>query len=98
MSNQKYTDIRVNSDGSVYFSRYGDLKVLVTFDVGDYPYDEQIINMTFGSWMYPNNRVLMNFRSNPLYIYDTFKVENIEWSISDSSYNILTYEFSSGSF
>ena len=88
----------MNSDGTVYFSRFGDLKVLVTFDVSNYPYDEQVINMTFGSWIYPNSRVLISFRNNPLYIYDTFKVENIEWAITGSSYRIINYDFSSGSY
>jgi len=39
LSNMRFTDIRINSDGSVYFSRFGDIKALVTFNVEKYPYD-----------------------------------------------------------
>ena len=35
------TDARVKSDGSVYSSRFGFLKVVVDFDVRKYPYDKQ---------------------------------------------------------
>ena len=52
LSDQKYTDVRVTSDGTVYYSTFGELKVLVTFDVSHYPYDQQTVNLTFGSWVY----------------------------------------------
>ncbi|CDW75425.1 neuronal acetylcholine receptor subunit alpha-9 [Stylonychia lemnae] len=98
LSNMRFTDIRINSDGSVYFSRFGDIKVLVTFDVTKYPYDEQIINMTFGSWLYTDNRILISMRNNPLYIYDTFRLDHIEWDIISSSYKTINYNFSTGSY
>lgn len=54
--------------------------------------------MTFGSWIYPDYRVLPQFKSTPLYIYDTFKIDHIEWNIVGSSYRTINYYFSTGSY
>lgn len=66
--------------------------------MGNYPYDLQVINMTFGSWIYADYRILISFRPTPLYIYDTFKLEHIEWDIVGNKTELLQYKFSTGSY
>jgi len=54
--------------------------------------------MTFGSWIYTDNRILIQLRNNPLYIYDTFRLDHIEWDIVATRYETINYVFTSGSY
>ncbi len=56
-SNFKDTLVMVNSNGTHYWSRVGELKVKTSFNFNLYPYDRQIVNITIGSWIYDDNRI-----------------------------------------
>lgn len=67
LSNLKYTDVRVSNTGLCYWSSFGDIKVINSFEVSNYPYDAQIINMTFGSWIYTDDRIHLEL-NNPAFL------------------------------
>ena len=64
-SNFKDTQIRVHNDGLHYWTRLGDLKVSSSLDFTQYPYDDQVINITVGSWLYNNDRITYTLRESP---------------------------------
>ena len=63
-SDFKETQIRIHSNGFHYWTRLGDMKVGASLDFTRYPYDIQQINMTAGSWLYNDNRVVYKLRKN----------------------------------
>lgn len=51
----------VQHNGTVMYSRAGLLKVLVDFDVRNWPFDRQVVNMTFATKDYSVDRLNISF-------------------------------------
>ncbi len=64
-SNEKYPWVRVFHNGSHYWPRVGELAVEACFDFTQYPFDQQTINITIGSWLFDNSRISVNLADQP---------------------------------
>jgi len=56
MINMAYTSAIVGNNGDVSLSRPGIIISKCRFDLKDFPYDEQICYLKFGSWSYNTNQ------------------------------------------
>jgi Neurotransmitter-gated ion-channel ligand binding domain len=56
-SDFKMTPVRLYSSGLNYWTRLGELTVSASLDFTNYPYDDQRINVTIGSWLYTDDRL-----------------------------------------
>ena len=63
------------------YSRTGLLKVLVDFDVREWPFDHQVVNITIATKDHSNNRLNITFAEKPLIFGDVFTLTNIAYEI-----------------
>lgn len=84
-SNLKMTQVRVHYSGLCYFSQFGDVKVMSSFDLSKYPFDVQQIDMTFGSWLVTDDRLHLELYDPPFIVQSpkNWIIANIEWQFTD---------------
>ena len=59
LSELDYTNIVLNYDGSIFWSRPGLIKSTCTFDLTYFPYDKQLCYLKFGSWSYDSSEIFL---------------------------------------
>ncbi|XP_068714587.1 neuronal acetylcholine receptor subunit alpha-10-like [Montipora foliosa] len=92
MDNVK-TRIRVRNDGYCYWAAPFVFKTSCRFDVRDFPYDEQMCKLKFGSWLFHSRQLdLFRKRENAPVAKD--KVDNGEWKITliEIEKNVIKYD------
>ncbi len=92
--------MRIDSTGLSYWSTFGDIKVITSFELTKFPYDKQTINMTFGSWIYTDNKLKVRLRDPPFLIKapNSWSIESIEWSFGNYYVDTLFQEHPSGNY
>lgn len=86
MAELEYTKAMVYSDGTVSWSRPGTIKASHRFNLQDYPFDAQTINLELGSWAYDDSK--MTLESNG--VDTTAYTENLEWNLKDAEATIIS--------
>jgi nicotinic acetylcholine receptor, invertebrate len=76
-----YSNIVLNYDGSIFWSRPGLLKSTCQFDLTYFPFDTQLCYLKFGSWSYDSSEIFL--KKNNISIDISNLQENEEWIIGD---------------
>ena len=76
-----YSNIVLNYDGSIFWSRPGLLKSTCQFDLTYFPFDTQLCYLKFGSWSYDSSEIVL--KKNNISIDISNLQENEEWVIGD---------------
>ena len=76
-----YSNIVLNYDGSIFWSRPGLLKSTCQFDLTYFPFDKQLCYLKFGSWSYDSSEIVL--KKNNISIDISNLQENEEWVIGD---------------
>ncbi|XP_068678247.1 neuronal acetylcholine receptor subunit alpha-10-like [Montipora foliosa] len=87
------TRIRVHNDGYCYWAAPLVFKTSCHFDVRDFPYDEQVCKLKFGSWLFHSKQLdLFRKKENAPVAED--KVDNGEWKITSikTEKNVIKYD------
>lgn len=91
MSDLDYSKAILYSDGSITWSRPGMIKSTCVFDLTYFPYDQQVCQLKFGSWVYNQNELNLK-KGNPS-IDITNMQRNGGWTLINhtSELNIVRY-------
>uniref|UniRef100_A0A0L8GQC0 Neurotransmitter-gated ion-channel ligand-binding domain-containing protein n=1 Tax=Octopus bimaculoides TaxID=37653 RepID=A0A0L8GQC0_OCTBM len=96
---KEYYRARVFHDGSVKYHFPSVLKSVCQIDIKRFPFDQQVCNLTFGSWAYTDNEVMvMNNKTDG---DKRYYVKSSEWKLAELSihsyqklYSCCKYTFS----
>lgn len=91
MINMAYTSATVNNNGDVSLSRPGIIIAKCKFDLKDFPYDEQICYLKFGSWSYNANQIFLQ-SFTPSIDIDNYQ-KNEEWDLISYNTTINTKKY-----
>uniref|UniRef100_A0AC35UA86 Rho-GAP domain-containing protein n=1 Tax=Rhabditophanes sp. KR3021 TaxID=114890 RepID=A0AC35UA86_9BILA len=87
------TNIHVSSDGSMQWAPPAKIHALFKIDVTYFPFDEQFIQLDFGSWIYDESQLVITTvdRGNgkAAFVQDSFS-ENGEWEIVNNRTLLIT--------
>ena len=91
LENLKMSNAEVNSNGNIFWSRPGIIKLTCHFDLSDFPYDRQRCYIKLGSWSYSGFKLLLS-PGSPTVDLENFQ-ENEEWNLElvDFKINDLKY-------
>ncbi|XP_029643728.2 neuronal acetylcholine receptor subunit alpha-10 [Octopus sinensis] len=82
---KEYYRARVFHDGTVKYNFPSVLKSVCQIDIKHFPFDQQVCNLTFGSWAYTDNEVMvMNNKTDG---DKTNYVKSSEWQLAELSIN-----------
>ncbi|CAI9731186.1 neuronal acetylcholine receptor subunit alpha-10-like [Octopus vulgaris] len=82
---KEYYRARVFHDGTVKYNFPSVLKSVCQIDIKHFPFDQQVCNLTFGSWAYTDNEVMvMNNKTDG---DKTSYVKSSEWQLAELSIN-----------
>ena len=91
LSELNYGRVKIYNDGYILWSRPGMIRSTCSFDLTNFPYDEQQCSLKFGSWSYHGNEVNLNPGDTPVDISEL--QQNQEWDLVNYSFekNIKYY-------
>ena len=79
LENLKYSNIEVDNNGNIIWSRPGIIKATCAFDLTNFPYDRQLCQIKLGSWTYNGFQLIIQEGSPPI---DTENYQqNEEWKL-----------------
>lgn len=92
MADLDYSKASLYYDGSIIWSRPGMIKSTCIFDLTYFPYDQQVCQLKFGSWVYNENELNLK-KSNPSIDISNMQ-KNQGWELVNytSELNIVKYE------
>ena len=98
LENLKYSNIEVDNNGNIIWSRPGLIKATCSFDLTNFPYDRQLCKIKLGSWTYNGYQLILkeglpaidteNYQQN-----EEWKLENINHTINAIKYACCPYEY-----
>ena len=103
LENLDYTSAMVYNDGSVIWSRPGVMTSTCVFDLTYFPYDQQVCEFKFGSWVYHSGQLNVSVHKTSLDL-SNYQI-NQEWKIishvsyiEEKKYNCCPEKFQSAVF
>lgn len=91
LENLKWSNVELYSSGDVLWSRPGMIQSTCSFDMTNFPYDQQKCSFKFGSWSYTGSHLIL-VEENPTIDLTNYQV-NEEWEILNISYNINSIKY-----
>ena len=98
LENLKYSNIEVDNNGNIIWSRPGIIKATCAFDLTNFPYDRQLCQIKLGSWTYNGFQLIIqegfppidteNYQQN-----EEWKLENITHTINAIKYACCPYKY-----
>jgi hypothetical protein len=103
LENLKWSNIVVQSNGDVLWSRPGMMQSTCSFDMTDFPYDRQSCELKLGSWSYTGEQLVLidgspsidisNYQTNEEWV-----LENISHKINAIKYECCPHEYYDATF
>jgi hypothetical protein len=91
LENLKWSNVKVDNDGQILWSRPGIIQSTCSFDMTHFPYDIQECYFKFGSWAYTGSHLKL-VDMNPTIDLSNYQ-DNEEWEILNVSYNINSIKY-----
>ena len=91
LENLKWSNVEVNSNGDILWSRPGIIQSTCSFDMTHFPYDIQVCELKFGSWSYTGSHLKL-IDATPAIDLSNYQ-ENEEWELSNVSYEINSIKY-----
>jgi len=98
LENLKYSNLEVDNNGNIIWSRPGIIKATCAFDLTNFPYDRQLCQIKLGSWTYNGYHLILqdgyppidteNYQPN-----EEWKLETINHTINAIKYACCPYEY-----
>ena len=98
LENLKYSNLEVDNDGNIIWSRPGIIKVTCAFDLTNFPYDKQRCQIKLGSWTYNGFQLVLNEGFPPIDIEnyqpnEEWRLDTINHTINAIKYACCPYEY-----
>ena len=98
LENLKYSNLEVDNNGYIIWSRPGIIKSTCAFDLTNFPYDRQLCQIKLGSWTYNGFQLIIQEGYPPIDIdnyqeNEEWRLENITHTINAIKYACCPYEY-----
>ena len=91
LENLKWSNVELFSSGDVLWSRPGMIQSTCSFDMTNFPYDDQYCSFKFGSWSYTGSHLQL-IDGDPTIDLTNYQI-NEEWEILNVSYTINSIKY-----
>jgi hypothetical protein len=91
LENIKWSNLVIQSNGDVLWSRPGMIQSTCSFDMTDFPYDRQICELKLGSWSYTGDQLILT-EGRPSIDITNYQ-SNEEWELENISHNINAIKY-----
>jgi nicotinic acetylcholine receptor, invertebrate len=91
LENLKYSNLEVDNNGNIIWSRPGIIKATCAFDLTNFPYDRQLCKIKLGSWTYNGYQLVLQEGFPPI---DTENYQpNEEWNLETINHTINAIKY-----